>query len=213
MTYKDPPTASFVSTLVHIIDGKKVDCKKARPRETPVDPIAADPSFKTSKIFVGGLPTSLTVDALRDYFMEYGEVVDCVIVSDKETKKSRGFGFVQFTTCQAVEDVMRNYYKIIIEDKWVECKKALPKETCSELLKVNKNGFQEEDEGYFGEREFGDFNNRNNRNSLPVPQDLYKLENFEENGKIEDFYSHHSEYYGEKVIYFFYEKNSIIYIL
>lgn len=86
VTYKEAQTASFVSTLIHIIDGKKVDCKKARPRETPVDPFAADPNFKTSKIFVGGLPPELTVDTLRDYFSRYGEVVDCVIVSDKETK-------------------------------------------------------------------------------------------------------------------------------
>lgn len=94
MTYRDSPTAHFVSTLVHIIEGKKVDCKKARPRETPVDPLAADPKFKTSKIFVGGLPLDLSIDGLKDYFMQFGEVADCVIVSDKDTKQSRCFGFV-----------------------------------------------------------------------------------------------------------------------
>lgn len=64
MTYKEPQTASFVSTLIHIVDGKKVDCKKAKPRETVVDPYAADPQFKTSKIFVGGLPAELTPESL-----------------------------------------------------------------------------------------------------------------------------------------------------
>jgi len=84
-----------------------------------VDPYAADPKFKTSKIFVGGLPTDLSLEGLRDYFTNFGEVVDCVIVSDKDTKQSRCFGFVQFTTCQAVEEVMRRYYEIIINGKWV----------------------------------------------------------------------------------------------
>ena len=64
MTYKDHQTANFVATLVHIIDGKKVDCKKAKPRKTAVDPMAADPTFKTSKIFVGGLPQTLNTEAL-----------------------------------------------------------------------------------------------------------------------------------------------------
>jgi hypothetical protein len=64
VTYKEPQTASFVSTLIHIVDGKKVDCKKAKPRETVVDPYAADPQFKTSKIFVGGLPAELTPESL-----------------------------------------------------------------------------------------------------------------------------------------------------
>ena len=51
-----------MATLLHIIDGKKVDCKKAKRRETPVDPVAQDPEFRTSKIFVGGLPQDLTKD-------------------------------------------------------------------------------------------------------------------------------------------------------
>jgi RNA recognition motif-containing protein len=105
--------------LLHIIDGKKVDCKKAKKRETPVDPLASDPKFKTSKIFVGGLPQDLTREGLREYFSAYGDVVECVIVSDKETKASRCFGFVQFTTCGAVEEVMANYYNILMNGKWV----------------------------------------------------------------------------------------------
>ena len=108
-----------MSTLLHIIDGKKVDCKKAKKRETPVDPLASDPKFKTSKIFVGGLPQDLTREGLREYFSAYGDVVECVIVSDKETKASRCFGFVQFTTCGAVEEVMANYYNILMNGKWV----------------------------------------------------------------------------------------------
>ena len=51
-----------------------------------MDPVAADPNFKTSKIFVGGLPPELTSQGLKDYFSKYGEVVDSVIVADKETK-------------------------------------------------------------------------------------------------------------------------------
>ena len=88
VTYKDPSSTHLVTTLIHIIDGKNVDCKKARPRKTVVDPIALDPNFKTSKIFVGGLSKTLTLQALQDYFSRLSKVVDCLIASDMETKKS-----------------------------------------------------------------------------------------------------------------------------
>lgn len=115
--------------------------------------------------------------------MQFGEVVDCVIVSEKETKKSRGFGFVQFTKCQTVEDIVdKRYYEIKINNKWVECKRALPKETCAELSKknpkFNKNPKQ----------------HQNDPNSLPMPTDLYKAkdenkENFKQEGYANGYHN------------------------
>ena len=48
---------------------------------------------------------------------------------------SRGSGFVQFMIYSVTGEVMSNYFSVIIQGKWVECKKALPKEACSELLR------------------------------------------------------------------------------
>lgn len=49
-----------------------------------------------NKLFVGSLPWSLNTDALRELFAEYGEITDCIVMSDRETGRSRGFGFVTF---------------------------------------------------------------------------------------------------------------------
>jgi len=49
-----------------------------------------------NKLYVGNLSYNLTVDALRDLFKEFGEIVDCVIITDKYTNRSKGFGFVTF---------------------------------------------------------------------------------------------------------------------
>lgn len=171
VTYRDHQTANFVVTLVHIIDGKKVDCKKAKPRKTVVDPMAADPTFKTSKIFVGGLPLELTTELLSEYFMNYGDVVDCVIVTDKDTRQSRGFGFVQFSTCAAVQKVMNDYYNIKINGKWVECKKALPKDACSEIIKTTGKS----------RAPGSSVDKQGNLNSLPMPADLYQAAEEKEN--------------------------------
>ncbi|MAE60334.1 MAG: RNA-binding protein [Planctomycetaceae bacterium] len=48
-----------------------------------------------SRIYVGNLSFSTTEDALSDVFGEHGEVTDVVIVTDRETGRSRGFGFVE----------------------------------------------------------------------------------------------------------------------
>lgn len=47
------------------------------------------------KLFVGGLPYRTTSDELKDAFAKAGEVATASIVTDRETGRSRGFGFVE----------------------------------------------------------------------------------------------------------------------
>jgi RNA-binding protein Musashi len=51
---------------------------------------------RTTKIFVGGLPHNLDKEEFREYFEEFGEISDCVIMLDRETQKPRGFGFITY---------------------------------------------------------------------------------------------------------------------
>ena len=46
-------------------------------------------------IYVGNLPYGLDRDELRNFFSAYGEVATARIVMDRETNKSKGFGFVE----------------------------------------------------------------------------------------------------------------------
>ena len=46
------------------------------------------------KIFVGNLSFRSTEDDLRDLFAQHGEVSEAVIITDRQTGRSRGFGFV-----------------------------------------------------------------------------------------------------------------------
>lgn len=47
-----------------------------------------------TKIFVGGLPYHTTDASLRKYFEGFGDIEEAVVITDRQTGKSRGYGFV-----------------------------------------------------------------------------------------------------------------------
>ncbi len=49
-----------------------------------------------NKLFVGGLPWSITNEALKELFAEFGEITEAVVITDRDTGRSKGFGFVTF---------------------------------------------------------------------------------------------------------------------
>lgn len=54
-----------------------------------------------SRLFVGNLDWSIIEEDLRATFGEFGDIVDCKIIKDMETNRSRGFGFVTFDCTDA----------------------------------------------------------------------------------------------------------------
>ncbi|KAL6183013.1 hypothetical protein ACLB2K_044424 [Fragaria x ananassa] len=55
-------------------------------------------SMGSSKVFIGGVSYQTDDAGLREAFGRYGDVVDARIITDRETGRSRGFGFVTYTT-------------------------------------------------------------------------------------------------------------------
>ncbi|XP_076906708.1 glycine-rich RNA-binding protein GRP1A-like isoform X2 [Bidens hawaiensis] len=64
---------------------------------------AADVEYRC---FVGGLAWATSDRSLEDAFSKYGEVIDSKIVNDRETGRSRGFGFVTFKDEQSLKDAI-----------------------------------------------------------------------------------------------------------
>lgn len=55
----------------------------------------------SSKLFVGSLSWGTDDQALRAAFERFGEITEAKVIADRETGRSRGFGFVTFTSADA----------------------------------------------------------------------------------------------------------------
>lgn len=51
-----------------------------------------------NKLYIGGLSYSTTEDKLRETFLPFGEIQDLIIITDRYTGRSKGFGFVTFAS-------------------------------------------------------------------------------------------------------------------
>nr|XP_014334426.1 PREDICTED: RNA-binding protein 24 [Bos mutus] len=66
-----------------------------------------------TKIFVGGLPYHTTDASLRKYFEVFGEIEEAVVITDRQTGKSRGYGFVTMADRAAAERACKDPNPII----------------------------------------------------------------------------------------------------
>ncbi|KAF3585153.1 hypothetical protein F2Q69_00027026 [Brassica cretica] len=64
-------------------------------------------SLTPSKLFVGGLSSTTDVDILRDVFGRFGKIVDVLVISNRETGVSKGFGFVTYDSIDAANKAMQ----------------------------------------------------------------------------------------------------------
>jgi RNA recognition motif-containing protein len=70
------------------------------PAEDGCIQIAHDRGFRLKNIFVGNLSFNTGEDELRQMFEQYGQVDRVSIMTDRDTGRSRGFGFVEMTNAE-----------------------------------------------------------------------------------------------------------------
>ena len=77
-----------------------METKRATPREEFGKPEAGQ---TVKKVFVGGLKEDVTDDELKNYFSQFGNVAEVTRLTEKDTGKKRGFGFVEFDDYDPVD--------------------------------------------------------------------------------------------------------------
>lgn len=80
------------------------------------------------KIFVGNLSYSTNNEELRAAFAAFGEVADAVVVTDRETQRSRGFGFVEMPDAEAAKSAINALNGKEIGGRAVSVSEARPRE-------------------------------------------------------------------------------------
>ncbi|XP_046896728.1 heterogeneous nuclear ribonucleoprotein A1b isoform X8 [Hypomesus transpacificus] len=94
----------------HKVDGRLVEPKRAVSREDSSRPGA---HVTVKKIFVGGIKEDTEESHLRDYFEQYGKIEVIDIMTDRNSGKKRGFGFVTFDDHDAVDRIVIQKYHTV----------------------------------------------------------------------------------------------------
>jgi len=80
------------------------------------------------KLYVGNLPWTMTNDSLKEMFASYGEVVEAVIITDRMSGRSKGFGFVTFTDEAVAEKAAAEMNGKTVEERQIVVNVARPRE-------------------------------------------------------------------------------------
>ncbi|KAF1331491.1 Heterogeneous nuclear ribonucleoprotein, partial [Globisporangium splendens] len=154
ITYADPGCVDrALAQPNHILDSRRVEAKRAVPRAESTRDMTSNSSSSSSsrgmsnslsipssnnlslnsshigatkKIFVGGLHYETKDVDFKKYFAQYGKVVSAEVMFNRETNKSRGFGFVIFEVESSVDLVLQEPNHVI-DGKSVEVKRAVPR--------------------------------------------------------------------------------------
>jgi RNA recognition motif-containing protein len=79
------------------------------------------------KLFVGGLSWNTTNESLRSAFAKYGEVTDAQVITDRDTGRSRGFGFVTLADAEAGEAAISGMNGKDLDGRAVKVSEAMDK--------------------------------------------------------------------------------------
>jgi len=82
----------------------------------------------SANIYIGNLPYSVNDDSLKEIFEEFGEVISAKVISDRETGRSKGFGFVEMSESNAADSAIQQLDGSEIQGRNVRVNVAKPKE-------------------------------------------------------------------------------------
>uniref|UniRef100_UPI0035900FA8 uncharacterized protein n=1 Tax=Myxine glutinosa TaxID=7769 RepID=UPI0035900FA8 len=103
-----------------IYGNPRVGKEHSRENNTP----PAQDGDKSSKLFVGGLNFNTEEEVLTSVFNRFGPLVEVRVVKDRETQRSRGFGFVTFASTRDAREAEKNWNGKDLEGRTITVGKA-----------------------------------------------------------------------------------------
>lgn len=96
------------------------------------------------KLYIGGLPYQTTEDELKNLFAEVGTVESVSIITDRETGRSRGFGFVEMANDEDAKSAIERFDGKDLQGRKLVVNEARPME---ERPRRDGGGFRRDDRG------------------------------------------------------------------
>jgi cold-inducible RNA-binding protein len=82
----------------------------------------------STKLYVGNLSYDTNENQVRDLFAEIGEVTSVAIITDRETGRTKGFGFVEMATKEHAEAAIRRFNGYTLDNRALTVNEARPRE-------------------------------------------------------------------------------------
>lgn len=84
--------------------------------------------YSSNKLFVGNLPWSVTADKLKELFEQFGEITNVQLITNRNTGRSKGFGFVTFAKEEDAKKAVNEMNGKEIDDRKLTVSPARPRE-------------------------------------------------------------------------------------
>lgn len=105
----------------------------------------------SSKIYVGNLPYSVTDSTLESNFAEFGGVSSAKVMMDRDTGRSKGFGFVEMANAEVAQAAISALHGMSVDGRTIVVNLARPREEGRGSTGYGADGFratQRSDVGY-----------------------------------------------------------------
>lgn len=116
------------------------------------------------KLYVGNLAYRTTEDQVRELFSQVGEVESVALITDRETGRAKGFGFVEMATEEGCQEAIRRFNGYSLDNRTLTVNEARPREErprgSFESRVGGGGGFGGERRGGYGDRDRGDRGDR-----------------------------------------------------
>jgi len=93
------------------------------------------------KIYIGNLPFKIDNEALKNLFSSYGEIEEAVVISDKFSGRSKGFGFVTFKEDADAKKAIAEMNGKKVEERELKVNEAKPMEERAPRREFNRRRF------------------------------------------------------------------------
>lgn len=81
-----------------------------------------------NKLYIGNLPYSVADNQLNELFASYGEIVSAVVIKDKHSGRSKGFGFVEFADESAAQAALAEMNGKEVDGRELKVSEARPQQ-------------------------------------------------------------------------------------